>query len=135
MRKTPLKRKTSLKSKTRLKVRRGLVRKPLKKHINKDKLIPESVLEETCIRDGGTWENNKCVINVPCKFCGQRADFRGFDPSHRIHRGMGGNTKMDTVDNIDWIPRRCHDERDMRIPPSQHAILDPYYHGKTANSR
>ena len=102
--------------------------------------IPESVKQEVCERDGGTWEDGKCkhgkckfirnyscsseswfpdwcnLFNSFCKIQRQEIYYNGkWDFSHRSHRGMGGDPSKDTVDNIDFIPSCCHDLRDGRI--------------------
>jgi hypothetical protein len=36
---------------------------------------------------------------------------------------------MHIVDNMDYIPFLCHEERDGRVRPDRHARKDPYFMG------
>lgn len=42
---------------------------------------------------------------VPCELCGERA----VDINHIKARGMGGSKKMDNIENLMAMCRRCHE--------------------------
>jgi len=75
--------------------------------------IPIEILKTVCERDGGTWIGKRCIPPATDKF-GAQPDFRGFQFSHRKHRGLGGRPSMNTVENLDFITAISHDLRDGR---------------------
>lgn len=48
----------------------------------------------------------KC--NGLCMRCGQRPDWRGLSLHHKDNKGMGGTTKIYTIDEVELICAECH---------------------------
>ena len=63
------------------------------------KLIKEAVI------DGRIELIDKVVVGV-CEDCKKR---KPLDPDHRLKRSQGGSNDKS---NIDWVCRKCHDDRD-----------------------
>lgn len=60
--------------------------------------------------------------NGKCAGCHQRPDFKDgrgeLHLSHKIPKGMGGTTHEYTIDEVELICRRCHNEKRHRIKES-----------------
>src|ERR1035437_8705790 len=72
--------------------------------IDRAKLIKEAIIEGTIeLRD-----------NLPYGFCPDCRHYHYLDPDHRLKRSQGGSNDKS---NIDWICRKCHDDRDNKGDP------------------